>query len=66
MEKVKKIEQRKPMEYHFGHHWQVKSLVWNMPANINYFVRTTSLRDGCVTYSLTSRSSGVYMCVRNC
>jgi hypothetical protein len=23
------------MKYHFGDHWQVRLLIWNMPANSN-------------------------------
>jgi hypothetical protein len=43
------------------------SLVWNMPAKCEHLERTYKPpRCVCDYYSLTSRSSVVYLCARNC
>jgi len=65
--------QRIPTKHNVAHRWQVRPPVWNMPANSWVVVGEWGLEHGggssCGLGSVLSqarRSSGVFLCAKNC
>jgi hypothetical protein len=44
--------QHRMMTYHFGEHWQVRLLVWNMPVNSQGALKDTEAADVCAACAL--------------